>query len=69
MHTQPIYRNHAFVTAKGNGRGQSGAYIEESDMQDIGMDIFKRGLCLPSDNKMLQEQQDVIIELIHRCFE
>mgnify|MGYP000258376734 CR=1 FL=1 len=25
---------------------------------DIGMDIFERGLCLPSDNKMTVEQQD-----------
>lgn len=69
MHAQPIYRSHAFVTAKGNGRGQSNAYIDEGKALDIGMDIFRRGLCLPSDNKMTAEQQDVIIELIRRCFE
>ena len=67
MHMQPIYRMHAFVTKEGNGRGQSNAYIE-GDGTDVGADIFRRGLCLPSDNKMTSEQQDRIIEIIHRCF-
>jgi dTDP-4-amino-4,6-dideoxygalactose transaminase len=35
---------------------------------DVGADIFRRGLCLPSDNKMTPEQQDVVIEIIKRCF-
>lgn len=68
MHLQPIYRMNGFVTAKGNGRGQSNAYIDEGEAQDVGADIFARGLCLPSDNKMTKEQQDRIIEVIHRCF-
>ena len=68
MHSQPIYRSHAFITANGNGRGQSNAYIDKGNACDIGMDIFKRGLCLPSDNKMNEEQQELIIKLIHRCF-
>lgn len=68
MHMQPIYRNHAFVTAEGNGRGRSDAYIAGSGA-DVGADIFRRGLCLPSDNKMTAEQQDVIIDIIHRCFQ
>ena len=68
MHMQPIYRTNAFITKKGNGRGQSNAYIEGSGI-DVGADIFHRGLCLPSDNKMTTEQQDKIIEVIHRCFE
>lgn len=67
MHMQPIYRSHAFVTVDGNGRGQSNAYIT-GEMTDVGADIFRRGLCLPSDNKMTAEQQDVIIDIIHRCF-
>ena len=67
MHMQPIYRTHAFVTASGNGRGQSNAYIADSGV-DVGADIFRRGLCLPSDNKMNPDQQDQIIDIIHRCF-
>ena len=67
MHMQPIYRTHAFITAEGNGRGRSNAYIAGSGL-DVGADIFRRGLCLPSDNKMTKEQQDIIIDIIHRCF-
>jgi dTDP-4-amino-4,6-dideoxygalactose transaminase len=69
MHMQPIYRMNGFVTAFGNGRGQSNAYIDRGEAVDVGADIFERGLCLPSDNKMTPEQQDIIIELIRSCFE
>lgn len=68
MHMQPMYRMNAFITVHGSGRGQSNAYIA-GETYDVSADIFKRGLCLPSDNKMTAEQQDVIIEIIHRCFE
>ena len=67
MHMQPIYRTHAFITTEGNGRGRSNAYIKGSGA-DVGADLFRRGLCLPSDNKMTPEQQDRVIEIIHRCF-
>ena len=69
MHMQPIYRSHGFITRAGNGRARSNAYIKETGMMDVGADIFRRGLCLPSDNKMTTEQQDVVIDIIHRCFE
>lgn len=69
MHSQPIYRDNAFVTVNGNGRGQSNAYIDAGAARDVGMDIFRRGLCLPSDNKMTPDQQNVVIKLIHRCFD
>ena len=74
MHMQPIYRNNGFVTRYGNGRAQTNAYIEGGKIGkdglplDIGMDIFERGLCLPSDNKMTPEQQDIVIEIIKGCF-
>lgn len=68
MHMQPIYRNNVFVTRDGVSRGRSNAYIDEGFIVDNGKWIFKRGLCLPSDNKMSPEQQDIIIDIIHRCF-
>ncbi len=68
MHMQPIYRMHSFITSAGNGRARSNAYIQETGMVDVGSDIFERGLCLPSDNKMTPEQQDKIIEIFRRCF-
>jgi hypothetical protein len=67
MHMQPIYRMNPFITKNGNGRAQTNAYIKEQ-AEDVGMDIFNRGLCLPSDNKMTKEQQDIIIEAIKNCF-
>ena len=69
MHMQPIYRMNPFITANGSGRAKSNAYIEESGMIDVGADIFNRGLCLPSDNKITPEQQDAIIEVVRKCFE
>ena len=68
MHMQPIYRMNPFVTRNGSGRARSNAYIKETGAVDVGADIFRRGLCLPSDNKMTPEQQDVVIEIIKRCF-
>ncbi|GFI40936.1 putative pyridoxal phosphate-dependent aminotransferase EpsN [Thomasclavelia cocleata] len=68
MHMQPIYRMNPFITRDGNGRARSNAYIEGESL-DIGADIFERGLCLPSDNKMTEEQQNIIIEIIKGCFE
>ena len=55
MHMQPIFKDNAFVT---NTQGI-----------DAGKDIFERGLCLPSDNKMTAEQQDIIIQIVKSCFQ
>ena len=68
MHMQPIYRMNGFVTREGNGRGRTNAYIAGKGV-DVGADIFHRGLCLPSDNKMTLEEQDLVIETIRACFE
>lgn len=68
MHMQPIFRNNPFITREGNSRARTNAYIA-GKVEDVGMDIFTRGLCLPSDNKMTKEQQDRIIEVIRGCFE
>ena len=67
MHMQPIYRMNPFITKEGNGRARTNAYIEGGCI-DVGMDIFERGLCLPSDNKMTVKQQEQIIEIIKSCF-
>ena len=69
MHMQPIYRMNGFVTREGNGRGRSNAYIAGETAVDVGANIFERGLCLPSDNKMTMKQVDRVCEIIRRCFE
>ena len=68
MHMQPMFRINPFIVRDGNGRARSNAYIA-GEIKNIGADIFHRGLCLPSDNKMTAEQQDRIIEVIKACFE
>lgn len=74
MHMQPIYRMNGFVTREGNGRAKTNAYIaggskgKDGRPLDVGMDLFHRGLCLPSDNKMTPEEQEVIIEIVKECF-
>lgn len=65
MHMQPVYRMNPFVTAGGDGRV---AHIAGNG-DDVGMDIFDRGLCLPSDNKMTPGDQDIIIQIIRSCFD
>lgn len=55
MHLQPMYRMHGFVNADGSGT-------------DVGADLFERGLCLPSDIKMTEEQQEIIIQIVRSCF-
>lgn len=53
MHLQPIYSKNAFISLG----------------EDVGADIFARGLCLPSDNKMTKATQDKIIDIVKSCFD
>lgn len=53
MHLQPAFEKYAYIC----------------NNNSVSADLFDRGLCLPSDNKMTVEQQDAIIDIIRRCFE
>lgn len=53
MHMQPLYKDHVLVSAEAS---------------PVSEDIFARGLCLPSDNKMTPENQERIMEIIRRVF-
>lgn len=68
MHMQPMYRMHEVIGREGTLRCRTNAYID-GGVEDVGADIFQRGVCLPSDNKMTEEEQDRIIETIRACFE
>lgn len=68
MHMQPIFKDSDFITRYGSVRNLP-EMGEDGKPTDIGRDIFSRGLCLPSDNKLTPENQDVIIEIIKSCFE
>ena len=67
MHMQPMYRMHEFITREGSGRCRTNAYIA-GGAEDVGADIFARGLCLPSDNKMTEDEQARVIEIVRSCF-
>ena len=62
MHMQPIYCKNTFIT-------KDGVYDEKANCIDVGADIFERGLCLPSDNKMTVEEQEKVIAIVRSCFE
>jgi len=67
MHMQPIFRTNSFICRDGDGRAKTNAYFA-GEGSDVGMELFDRGLCLPSDIKMTPEQQDIIIEVVKSCF-
>lgn len=66
MHMQPFYRMNPFITREGSGRAKTNAYIADMQASIINEDIFNRGLCLPSDNKMTEEEQSFVIEVIRQ---
>ena len=68
MHLQPMYRSNDYVTVSGIARGISDVYVKHGISREVTTDIFERGLCLPSDNKMSTEQQKIVMEVIRRCF-
>ena len=74
MHMQPMYRGNSFVTRERSGgadlnaEAQSGALGHDGRPLDVGADIFERGLCLPSDNKMTVAEQDLVIRTVQKCF-
>lgn len=62
MHMQPIFNSSELVT-------KDGILNKEEKDTSVGFDIFTRGLCLPSDIKMKPEEQEIIVEIINKCFE
>jgi len=55
MHLQPVYESCDFITAD-----DSGSCVAE--------DIFNRGFCLPSDIKNTEEDMQLIISIVRKCF-
>lgn len=52
MHMQPVFKDNDFISAYD---------------KPVSEDIFARGICLPSDIKMTEEEQDFVIEAIKEC--
>lgn len=56
MHIQPYYEKYDFFSSLDNNESS------------ISEDIFNRGICLPSDTKMTQEEINKIIEIVKELF-
>lgn len=54
MHMQPVFKDNDFISV-----GE----------KSVGENVFSRGLCLPSDIKMTEEEQERVISVIKSCFE
>lgn len=67
LHLEPLYRNCIFISRDGDARAATDAYIKHS-VSVVDEDVFDRGLCLPSDIKMTEEDQSKIIDIIKDCF-
>jgi dTDP-4-amino-4,6-dideoxygalactose transaminase len=55
MHMQPVFAGREFITASEHDIG-------------VSTDLFARGLCLPSDIKMSEEEQSRVISLLKQVF-
>ena len=53
MSLQPVFKGHDLIKVEN---------------ESVGADIFSRGLCLPSDIKMTEEEQMLVIQAIKECF-
>ena len=54
MHMQPVFASYDFIKIAEN--------------KSVAQDIFERGVCLPSDTKMTEEEQERVIETIKELF-
>lgn len=55
MHLQPVFEKYDFINHNDSGIS-------------VGEDLFSRGVCLPSDTKMTEEEQNRVIEIIKNLF-
>lgn len=56
MHLQPVFEKYDFITLCEDGKS-------------VGEDLFNRGVCLPSDTKMTEEEQNEVIRIIRSLFD
>ncbi len=67
MHLQPFFGKYDFISTEGSNKSSiTDSFAEKR--KDVSADIFRRGICLPSDIKMTVEEQEIIIKIIISCF-
>ena len=55
MNLQPVFQKYDFITNCNEGKS-------------VGEDLFDRGVCLPSDTKMTEQEQNEVIQIIKNLF-
>lgn len=66
MHLQPVFEACDFVTETEFKSDLAKAGV--TAIESVSEDIFNRGLCLPSDIKNTEEDMELIISIIRKCF-
>ena len=52
MHLQPVFEKYDFIS------------VSDYENRPVSEELFKRGVCLPSDTKMTEEEQNLVISII-----
>ena len=70
MSMQPVFRNNEHFTLDGAWRRYEDFYADNYVLRcDRAKEYFERGICLPSDVSMTDEEQGKIIDIVHACYD
>ena len=69
LHMQPIFCNHEQITLDGGRRTYEQFYMDSFLIRgNESAALFKRGLCLPSDIRMTEEEQERVMDMVYASF-
>ena len=70
MHLQPVFRMYEQITLDGGIRQFEDFYQDNYSLRcDRSSWLFNSGICLPSDLRMTEEEQDIVVAIIVACFD
>ena len=70
MHLQPVFRMYEQITLDGGIRQYEDFYQDNYSLRcDRSLWLFNSGICLPSDLRMTEEEQDIVVAIIGACFD
>ena len=74
LHMQPIFRNCDQITLDGSrmewekGKREGAKQEEFWVRSNESADVFRKGICLPSDVRMTEEEQERVVEIVWSCY-
>ncbi|MCI8732653.1 MAG: hypothetical protein HFH57_16455 [Lachnospiraceae bacterium] len=70
MHMQPVFRSHEQITLDGGRRTYEQFYMDSFLIRGNESEaLFKRGVCLPSDVRMTEEEQERVMDVVWGGFD